>query len=230
VFRAVKYPGLVQLVTEENFEFTVYDLLADLTRKHARKDLLARQYTRLMELAGRQVDWEKAPVKILVINNADLFIWNSNYTAFNKALQTLNMVNVAEKLKPYNGPSNIENLLVYDPDLIVIYFSSKLTVADIYNDPKLRGLKAVVNRQVYRMPLGVARMSGPVERPLLFMWLCQLAHPKLPHRYDIKAMLSDVYWNVYGYRLTENEIDFIFHAAENSQSAGYATWGYGRSH
>jgi iron complex transport system substrate-binding protein len=220
----VKYPGLVQLLSVGDIELLLYGLLSEVSRKQDRKKWLFERFKDQMAMVERNAAFSREPVKIMMINNDDLFVWNSNYKVFNQILKRLNMVNVAENLKPYNGPGNIENLLTFDPDFILLNYSCRLSVADVYAEPRLRALKAVSGRRVFRMPSGLARMDGPVERPLFYLWICRLVYPGSGFGPDFRQVLFDTYRTVYGYELSSDEIAAMLHITENSLSHGYAVF------
>lgn len=71
------------------------------------------------------------------------------------------------------GPSgsrteiNAEQPLAWNPDVILLGDFDAATPADFYDDPLYASLRAVQERQVYKMPLGGYRRDPPSqESPL----------------------------------------------------------------
>lgn len=73
--------------------------------------------------------------------------------------------------------TTLEQIYAWDPDLIVC---NEAMVDDyILTDAKWKGLRAVTDRRVYQIPIGVTRWGHPtsVETPLAMLWLGKLLYP-----------------------------------------------------
>lgn len=117
---------------------------------------------------------------------------------------------------------DMEQMLAWDPDVIVIGNFDPLVPADVYADPKFANMKAVKNRRVYKMPLGGYRW-GPAnqESPLAWMWTYNIMNPdKEP--FDLRDAIRVKYDFIYGKTPTEDQIDTVLHLDLNSDSADYA--------
>jgi len=116
---------------------------------------------------------------------------------------------------------DMEQLLAWDPDIIVIGNFDPLVPADIYNDPMFSALKAVKNKRVYKMPLGGYRW-GPAnqESPLAWMWAYNILNPDRDP-FDLRQEIKDQYAFIYGSAPTEDQIDTVLHLDLNKDSADY---------
>jgi iron complex transport system substrate-binding protein len=96
---------------------------------------------------------------------------------------------------------------------------------DIYNNTTegqdWSGVKAVANKRVHKVPLGIYRWFPPSgDTPLMLKWLAQNNHPDL-FTYSIEAEIKEYYQRHYNYTLTDNEVFFILNPAA-AAAAGYA--------
>lgn len=115
----------------------------------------------------------------------------------------------------------IEQVLTWNPQVILLGNFDDANPADIYADPRWQGIDAVKNRRVYRMPLGGYRWDPPSqESALTWAWLAGLLHPKLEQT-DLRAAMRDWYMFLYAHALTDDEIDGILFMDRNRGSANY---------
>lgn len=119
------------------------------------------------------------------------------------------------------GAVTLEQVLTWNPQVILLGNFDTAMPADIYNDPRWASLDAVRRRRVYRMPLGGYRWDPPSqESALTWTWIAQLLHPDRGE-FDLRADMRDWYRFLYRYELTDDEIDGILFATQNKDSAGY---------
>jgi len=155
---------------------------------------------------------------------------------FNRAAQTLRVggkrshsdfyirlaggQNVAGEIGAANTVT-IEQVLTWNPQVILLGNFDTAAPSDIYDDPRWQGVEAVKNRRVYKMPLGGYRWDPPSqESALTWMWLAGLLHPELA-QVNLRATMRDWFSFLYKHDLTDDEIDAILSAPRNRQSAGY---------
>ncbi len=130
--------------------------------------------------------------------------------------------NVAALISGSGRVVTLEQILIWNPDVILLGNFDKAMPQDIYNDPRWQDVAAVKARRVYRMPLGGYRWDPPSEESALaWTWLLGLLHPDksaIDLRYDMRTW----YRFLYNHDLTDGEIDRILFVAQNEKSAGYA--------
>lgn len=73
--------------------------------------------------------------------------------------------------------TTLEQIFAWDPDLIIC--NEPGVAGYILTDEKWVGLRAVTNKEVYQMPVGITRWGHPnsVETPLALLWLSDLLYP-----------------------------------------------------
>jgi iron complex transport system substrate-binding protein len=119
---------------------------------------------------------------------------------------------------------NMEQLYAWNPDIIYITNFTSLGPDEIYSNTALgldwSSLKAVKNKKVFKIPLGIYRWFPPSgDSPLMFYWLAQKNHPDI-FTYSIEDVLVKYYRDHYNYPLTGDEIAFILNP-NAAAAAGY---------
>jgi iron complex transport system substrate-binding protein len=118
---------------------------------------------------------------------------------------------------------NMEQLYAWDPDIIYITNFTDLQPDDVYANAAgldWSSLKAVKNRRVHKIPLGIYRWFPPSgDAPLMLKWMAQKNHPEL-FDYSIEEEIKAYYAAHYGYELSDEEVSFILNPAK-AAAAGY---------
>ncbi len=114
-----------------------------------------------------------------------------------------------------------EQVLAWDPDIVLLGNFDPAIPKDLYESPVWRGLTAVKEKRVYKVPLGGYRWDPPShESPLMWRWLNTVAFPNQP-RYDLRADIVSSYQRFYAYQPTATQLDDILRTATNDGSADY---------
>ncbi len=115
-------------------------------------------------------------------------------------------LSVTAGLHGYWNDVNIEQTLVWNPDVIIITSYGGLTPQQILNDPDWQAISAVKNSRVYKMPALAAAWDTPVPDSLLgIMWLADRLYPD-EIGIDLAAECRAFYSKFYGYTLTDEEV------------------------
>ena len=99
--------------------------------------------------------------------------------------------NVAAELEdPYWAEVSYEQLLAWNPQIILIASGAGYNKEDLISDPNLTSLKAVQDGRVYTMPSSLEAWDSPVPGALLgSLWTASVLHSSF---YDSEAFQSDV--------------------------------------
>lgn len=128
------------------------------------------------------------------------------------------------KLPVDRAAPTMEDVLVFNPDIIFISNFDDVTPQDFYENrldgQDWSGISAVKNRRVYKVPAGLYRWAPPnsFEKPLYMKWTATIVQPKLFSDIDIRKEIRDFYASYYKYNLTEEQIDTILRVRLNEQS------------
>ena len=170
---------------------------------------------------------EVAPIRIAILNGGSSGWWiaNSRKYYLNPLLDSVKAVNVGGPVFSTDTGSTLEQLLVSDPDIILLD-SDSISPRDIYARPEYRPLRAVRSRKVYSLP--AHKDSSALTQELLSFWLGEICYPnQFPRR--LRYQYRNVYRKDFAYTLSDAEIDQILHVKENAESAGYSRFNQGES-
>ncbi|WQS29412.1 ABC transporter substrate-binding protein [Helicobacter pylori] len=102
---------------------------------------------------------------------------------------------------------NTEKIVKENPEIIFIWWISTLTPEDILNNPKFATIKAIKNKQVYKLP--TMDIGGP-RAPLISLFIALKAHPEAFKGVDVNAIVKDYYKVVFDLKDAEIE-PFLWH-------------------
>ncbi|MGL2914010.1 ABC transporter substrate-binding protein [Helicobacter pylori] len=102
---------------------------------------------------------------------------------------------------------SVEKIVKENPEIIFIWWISPLSPEDVLNNPKFATIKAIKNKQVYKLP--TMDIGGP-RAPLISLFIALKAHPEAFKGVDIDAMVKDYYKVVFD--LNDAEVEpFLWH-------------------
>ena len=113
--------------------------------------------------------------------------------------------NVAAEIEDtYWAEIDYEQLLVWDPEYIILASSAKYTAEDVLQDPNLAGCTAVVNGNVYQIPCDAESWDSPVPSSILgALWLANILHPEKLTDTDCAAIMDEYYETFYHFAYSE---------------------------
>jgi iron complex transport system substrate-binding protein len=198
-------------------------ILGQVAGKEARAaELMRRQEQRLAEIksATATLPARDRP-RVLYISRYSDAVSVSGPGSYNDFYIQLAGGTNAASISGFGRTVTIEQILVWDPEVILLGNFDSAMPADLYGDPKWQSITAVKARRIYRMPLGGYRWDPPSqESALTWTWLAGLLHPDRV-RADLRGDMQSWYRFLYGHELGDQEIDRILFTAENAHSAGY---------
>lgn len=135
-------------------------------------------------------------------------------------------INVAEDITQENQVAvNMEQVYTWNPDKILMTNFTTAFPEDLYNNTignyNWTGIKAVENKEVYKMPLGMYRSYTPgADTPVTLLWMAKTIYPELFEDIDITEYTIDYYKAVFDITLTEEQAESIF-APASSAAEGF---------
>lgn len=112
----------------------------------------------------------------------------------------------------------MEEVLVYDPEIILLSNWDDSTPEDLYEN-RIEGqdwsnVSAVKNHRVYKVPIGLYRWTPPntIEKPLYYLYLASVIQPEIFEGIDMRQEISDFISEYLDVALTEEQLDFVLHA------------------
>lgn len=208
--------------TQEDLEAWI-TLFAEIAGKPERgEELVARQHAEITEMREKVAaqDGER-PRAMILSKTGDTYSTTSatGYDGFQFDLVGADLV--TQGFVSDSGQVNPEQILAWNPEVIMLSGFDKSTPADIYADPRLASVSAVQNKRVYKTPLGGYRWQVPgAESPLMWQWMHQVLYPGERTgelRDDMRAAFDDLF----AYRISEEEIDQVLRFDLNGDAANY---------
>ena len=135
-------------------------------------------------------------------------------------------LNAAEEIEVDNSNAviNMEQVYQWNPDVIIITNFTPTQPEDLYHNAvggdDWSTVKAVQDKQVYKMPLGTYRSYTPsADTPVTLYWMAKTVYPDLFPDLDITKEVKDYYQDLYQVSLTDDQIERMYNpssaAAEN---------------
>ena len=126
-------------------EITDIGILID---KHSRADSII-DYTK-KELSALKFQPPRM-AKVYFMWSQGILETSGTNSTVNELIQAAGCVNVCQSPQEHLS-INIETLLAWNPDIILMWCNEKLDPADILINPSLRSIRAVTDRKVYELP------------------------------------------------------------------------------
>ena len=113
--------------------------------------------------------------------------------------------NVAQEITDtYWAQIDYEQLLVWDPEFIILPSSAKYTAADILEDPNLAGCRAIASGNVYQVPGDTEAWDSPIPGSVLgALWLANILHPEWMTDTDCAEIMDEYYETFYHFTYSE---------------------------
>lgn len=172
--------------------------IAKLTGAESQADKLLTYYEeKTAELRKRAEDGKeqlkaqnKTQPKVYVAGTASVLRAATGQMYQNDLIEMAGGINAASDLTD-KGWTNIsyENLLVYNPDIILVIADAEYTKEEVLTDAQLKNVKAVEDGAVYEMPSSFEAWDSPVTSGILGgMYLSSIVNPE---QYSFDEFKSD---------------------------------------
>lgn len=211
--------------TQKDLEGTI-KLYGELLGKRQRAEQIVNGMRASMRRLRAEVPEasDEAP-SVLYLRGADAELVAAGGASYNHYVTELvGARNPAAGANDVNATIDTEQLLKWDPDIILLGNLGPATPADLYRDPALSSLRAVKNRRVYKVPLGGYRWDPPSqESPLMWQWLAGLVHDTGAP--GLRDEVAGQYAFLYGAEPTDAQLGTILQTKANASSRGYDDFG-----
>ena len=122
--------------------------------------------------------------------------------------------NPAEDLTGKMAEVDMEQMLLWNPDIIYIGNHSDLMPSDLLENKQTGRdwsvINAVKNHQVYKIPIGAYRWDpAGMETPLMVKWAAKIQYPDIFADMDMKEEVKEFFELVYQYELTDEQVSEI---------------------
>lgn len=115
-------------------------------------------------------------------------------------------VSVGEPLRFHDNKyfASLEQIYLWDADVIIA--NQEGVDEYILTNEKWSGLKAVQNKQVYQIPVGISRWGHPggMETPLAMIWTAKLLYPDRFEDVDIEMITREFYSEFFNHTVSDD--------------------------
>lgn len=133
--------------------------------------------------------------------------------------------NPAASLNTSTATINTEQLLRWDPDIILLGNFGSDTPSRWFSDSTLASLRAVRERRVFKVPLGGYRWDPPSqESPLMWQWLTGVVHETGAP--GLRSEIVRQYQFLYDSEPSDSQLESILRVSDNAESRGYDKFGH----
>ena len=142
----------------------------------------------------------------LITYGGDTYMQERIETAgLKNAAQEINTSGVKPGIHAGLDQVSMEQVLKWNPDIIVI---DSGTPEEMYGDPKWNSIKAVQNKQIYRLPNGVFVWNRPsAESAVLHpLWMAKIAYPERFTDISLEQEVKKFYHDAFMYDLTDEQV------------------------
>ena len=172
-----------------------------------RAGMFAADYDRVLDAIQSDLE-DSAPVaapRVLFLGTDALTVASGDmYQSW--LIEAAGGLSVSSSLQGHWNDVNLEQILVWNPEVIVIPPYGPVQPATILENPDWQAISAVQTGRVHRMPRIFAPMDTPVPESMLgIVWLAELLHPDVMG-FDLEEEMSRFYAFYYGYELQEDEL------------------------
>ncbi len=166
---------------------------------------------------------ENKRVKVLIMFKTKAMLIAGNGTFGHYWIGRTGGINAAEELKGKHPAmikgGTFEDIMKWNPDVIYLSNFEDTMPEDLYNNTidgqDWSRIAAVINKRVYRIPLGIYRWYPPsLDGPLMLKWMAQKNYPDL-FKYDMEKEIKKYFEKYHHYELGNEEIKGILDPASS---------------
>lgn len=148
----------------------------------------------------------EARPKVLVVGTAPLRV-ASGAMYQSRMVELAGGIPVTQDIPGYWQNVNIEQILLWNPEVIFIVPYGSVKQEDLMQDPLWAAVEAVKTKRVYKMPQILFAWDTPIPESVLgILWMAELLHPgRVP--LDLAETIGHFYWEFYRCELSREELN-----------------------
>lgn len=155
--------------------------------------------------------------KVLHVTSLSPITVDGNNTIINSWIEAAGGVNAASEVKGNNKQVSIEQILKWNPDIVILSSNTLMKVSNgkkninnLLKDPSWQKVNAVKNSKVYFNPDGAFYWDRySAEEALQIQWAAKIIHPDKFSNIDIVKETRNFYKTFLNYNLSEEEANRI---------------------
>ena len=161
-----------------------------------RAQQVINQYEKILDIVDKKDSIEEK--KKVYFANSDLFDTVGKNMLQTSMIELAGGLNPAKEVKSGFIKTSLEELIKWNPEVIVVSQYYNGTVEDLLARPELQQLKAVKNENVYRFPSKVEPWDFPSPSSYLgIVWLAEKLYPEKYSDLKLEAVVNEYYNTLY---------------------------------
>jgi len=141
----------------------------------------------------------KRKKKIYYASPADLLTTYTSSMLQGDMIVRSGCINVAHDLPGSYVQVSVEQLIKWNPDLIILSSTSALSPSEVLKDKRLSEVSAVKKKKVFKMLSNIEPFDYPSAAHIPgIVWLAKKAYPEYLKKIDLSALVEEFYRLVYG--------------------------------
>lgn len=180
---------------------------------------------RIVELVNSRIATlpeEERNTAMVLVNYNDSALIAGGSTVPDFWINTTGGINVGKDQPTSTVPVNMEQIYQWNPDVIFLNSFSAFTPEDLMANTAVEGhdwsgLKAVQDKRVYKIPLGMFYWyANTYDAPLALLWMAKMQHPELFEDVDMDQEIRDHYRAFYNLELTDEDLETLYNPPAES--------------
>lgn len=184
-------------------------MIGKATGTEKRAEQLIAYYDQKLDMVAKLASSGEARKTVYLAGNSSMLSTATSKMYQNSLIEAAGGINAAAEIEDtYWATVSYEQLISYDPDMIVVVPFAAYTKEEILNDKRLSSLKAVKNSAVYKMPDNLEAWDSPVPSGILgIMWLASILNEKAYPFDEFKNDVAEFYKEFYDIEINAEEIE-----------------------
>ncbi len=215
-FKAVNIPSVI--ILPENFESVKksLEIIASAAGIPQRAKIVENAMDSILKLVKNRIDklscdkWKTG----YFASSRGLFSTATGNMLQDKIFRKAGITNVAHNLNGYFQDISPEQLIKWNPDIIIFSRHSSNRILKKLKNPAICAINAIKTKSVYRFPSNLAPWDFPSPLSVLgVLWLADRIYPKLFKNINIKKEINDFHKTLFGKTFTQmngKTNEFIF--------------------
>lgn len=156
---------------------------------------------------------EKEKPRVLHIQSLNPLQVDGSNTIIDDWITASGGVNAAQSVTGNMKQVSMEQVLQWNPDVIIVGVQGVDGASALKNDPQWKNVKAVQDGKVYNNPMGVFGWDRySPEEVLQLQWAAKTLHPDQFKNLDVSKAVQNYYKTYLGYTLSSSDAQLILNA------------------
>lgn len=174
-------------------------LLGEVLGLEDRAKIVDKQFDNILKLLEKTKNLSQAQKKVVYFANSQLLDTVGKDMMQTDMIEWAGGINPAAKSDAGFIKISPEQLIAWNPDVIVTSQKFQDDIEELYKEEKYQNVKAFKNKQIYRFPSVLEPWDYPNPSSYLGMlWLATKIHPELFSDVDFDKVADEFYYTLYG--------------------------------